>query len=134
MRQIFTVREYQAFKATLRDAIHVRTLTKTAAAEVLGITRQMLHLYLNDSEHQPRRRVLERACRAWDISFIAQGKRFDKNAFGPDQGPMVSHRVPVQLLLLPEAIERLDNANLAVKIVRKEAGRICLELDVKFCA
>ena len=132
MRQIFTVSEYRDFTSSLRAAIQRRRLTVTAAAKVLGITRQMLHLYLAGSAHQPRWRVLERACRAWDLSFTAQGKRFDKNAFGPDKSSVQDSGAPVQLLLLPEAIERLSNANLEVKIVRKEASRICLELDVKF--
>jgi hypothetical protein len=38
----------------------------------------------------------------------------------------------VQLLLLPEAIERLDNANFKVEILRKEPSCIYLELRVKF--
>jgi len=76
--------------------------------------------------------VLERACRAWDVTFTAQGKRFDKNAFGLERRPTQSSSAPVQLLLLPEAIERLHDANLEVKIVRKEASRICLEVNVKF--
>jgi hypothetical protein len=38
----------------------------------------------------------------------------------------------VQLLLLPEAIERLENANFEVEILKKEPSCIYLELRVKF--
>jgi hypothetical protein len=41
-------------------------------------------------------------------------------------------RQAVQLLLLPEAIERLENANFEIEILKKEPSRICLELRVKF--
>jgi len=132
MRKIFTDTELRDFTATLRAAIQQRRLTITAAAQVLGITRQCLHLYLSGSGHQPRRRVLERACRAWNINFVAQGKRFDKDAFGQQHPLGHSKPAAVQLLLLPEAIERLNNTNLDVKILRKEPSRIRLELTVKF--
>ena len=103
----------------------------TDAARVLGITRQTLHLYLKLSGHQPRWRVIERACRAWDVSFIAQGRRWDKRAFGREHPPTTAPEA-VQLLLLPEAIERLENANFEVEILKKEPDRIYLELRVKF--
>jgi DNA-binding phage protein len=131
MRKIFTQEEYQEFAKALRQAIQERNLSRVAAAEVLGITRQCLHLYLSESGHQPRRRVLERACRAWGLSFVAQGRRFDKNAFGADP-PLEDPRPAVQLLLLPDAIDRLQDSNLGVKIIRKEPGRIQLQLEVKF--
>jgi hypothetical protein len=131
VRKIFTEPEYHDFAVALGAAIRNRKLTVVAAASVLGITRQCLHLYLSESGHQPRMRVLERACRELDMSFVAQGKAFDKRAFGRE--PATARRDgAVQLLLLPEAIERLEDANLGVRIIKKEPGRICLALDVKF--
>jgi hypothetical protein len=130
-RKIFTDAEYRDFARTLDQARRIRQLSVTDAATVLGITRQMLHLYLNCSGHQPRWRVIERACRSWDVSFVAQGKRWDKSAFGRERLPAVA-RQAVQLLLLPEAIERLENANFEIEILKKEPSRICLELRVKF--
>jgi hypothetical protein len=75
--------------------------------------------------------VIERACRSWDVSFVAQGKRWDKSAFGKERPPPIAPQA-VQLLLLPEAIERLENANFEIKILKKEPSRIYLELRVKF--
>ena len=130
-RKIFTEEEYRDFVATLDQARRTRGLSVTDAAAVLGITRQSLHLYLRCSGHQPRWRVIARACRAWDMSFMAQGKRWDKGAFGRERVAMMAPEA-VQLLLLPEAIERLGNADFEVKILKKEPNRIYLELRVKF--
>jgi hypothetical protein len=132
MRQIFTQAEYRDFVESIRGAIRRKNLTITGAAQVLGITRQMLHLYLGAGKHQPRWRVVERACRAWDISFVAQGKKFDRRAFGQERKPANSRDSAVQLMLLPEAIERLGDANLEVKIVGKDATRIYLEVQLRF--
>ena len=129
--KIFTDAEYRDFACSLDQARRARGLSVTDAATVLGITRQSLHLYLKCSDHQPRWRVIERACRAWDVSFVAQGKKWDKSAFGR-QLPAVMAPQAVQLLLLPEAIERLDNANFKVEILRKEPSCIYLELRVRF--
>jgi transcriptional regulator with XRE-family HTH domain len=130
-RKIFTDDEYRDFARTLDQAIRKRGLSVTDAARVLGITRQTLHLYLNRSGHQPRWRVIDRACRAWDVSFVAQGKRWDKGAFGKERPPTTAPEA-VQLLLLLEAIERLENASFEVEILKKEPSRIYLELRVKF--
>lgn len=130
-RKIFTDAEYAEFARTIDQARRSRGLSVTAAATVLGITRQTLHLYLSHSGHQPRWRVIERACRAWDVSFTIRRKRWDKSAFGREH-PARTAPQAVQLLLLPEAIERLENANFEVNILRKEPSRIYLELTVKF--
>jgi transcriptional regulator with XRE-family HTH domain len=130
-RKIFTNDEYREFARTLDEARRNRGLSVTDAARVLGITRQTLHLYLSRSGHQPRWRVVERACRAWDVSFVAQGRRWDKSAFGKERPPAIASEA-VQLLLLPEAIERLENASFEVEILKKEPSRIYLELRVKF--
>jgi transcriptional regulator with XRE-family HTH domain len=133
-RKIFTIPEYQEFARRLDDAIKERGLQQKQAATLLGVTRQALHMYRTASEHQPRWRVIERACRALDLSFVVQGKRFDKGSFGTEGGSDRTQRPAVQLLLLPEAIAQLEDANLGFRIVRKEATRISLELDVEFSA
>ena len=129
--KIFTEVEYRDFARTLDQARRARGLSVTGAAAVLGITRQSLHLYLKCSEHQPRWRVIERACRSWGVSFVAQGKSWDKSAFGRERPRTITPQA-VQLLLLPEAIERLENASFEVEILKKEPSCIYLELRVKF--
>jgi hypothetical protein len=48
-------------------------------------------------------------------------------------GPGISQKsASVQLLLLGEAIERVDNANVEVSVVRKGASSLVLEVLVKF--
>jgi hypothetical protein len=65
----------------------------------------------------------------WDMVIYVQKQKFDRNAFGPE----IAKKDPaVQLLLLPEAIERLGNANLEVTVLRKDASSVVLEVLVKF--
>jgi hypothetical protein len=128
IRKIFTKLECRKFGAELHRKIEENGLTITAAAMALGITRQCLHYHFL-GKHQPRPRVVERAVRLWDMVVYAQGQKFDRRAFGPE----ITRRSPsVQLLLLGEAIERVDNANLEVSVVRKDASSLVLEVLVKF--
>src|SRR5580704_3540726 len=118
-RQIFTADEYRKFVQQLRSEFKERKISVTAAAEVLGITRQSLHMHLA-GHHQPRWRIVGRAIRAWDMTVYARGQKFDKRGFAAEK---TVQDASVQLLLLPEAIENLGNADLEVKVVRKEASR-----------
>jgi len=105
-------------------------MTITNASRLLGVTRQALHLHLqNEPKHQLRWRTVGRAVREFDLVIYAQGKRFDKSAFATEQ------HLPdpaVQLLLLPEAIERLADGNLEVTVARRDATSVLLEVLVKF--
>lgn len=76
-----------------------------------------------------RWRTVGRAVREWEMVIQAQGRKFDKSAFAPKN---LTPDRSVQLLLLPEAIERISNANLEISIVRREASSIRLEVLVKF--
>lgn len=140
-RQSFTHDEYEAFLEQMRRKIEERNLSIVAAAKVLGITRQSLHLHLrrdgNDGtidpnqkpRHQLRWRTVGRAVRAWEMVICVQGKIFDKDAFGPEFN---LSDASVQLLLLPEAIERIGNTNLEVSVLRREASSLVLQVLVKF--
>jgi hypothetical protein len=129
-RQIFTADEYRDFAVNLGREIEKRGLTITTAAKVLGVTRQTLHLHLRPGgKHQPRWSLVKRAVRVWDMVIFVQKQKFDRNAFGPD---IVKKDPAVQLLLLPEAINRLGNANLEVTVLRKDVSSVALEVLVKF--
>jgi DNA-binding XRE family transcriptional regulator len=128
-RKIFTDEECARFGEDLRQAVKKVGLDVTRAAALLGITRQSMYSHFK-GKHQPRWRVVERAVRMWDLTVYAQGQRFDKAAFGPSAPKAKASSV--QLLLLPEAIEQLENSNLEVRVIRKEAGGVVLEVHVKF--
>jgi hypothetical protein len=129
-RQIFTDAEYRGFIASLTGGIEAKNMSITNAARLLGVTRQALHLHLRDEpKHQLRWRTVGRAVREFDLVIYAQGKRFDKGAFAPERR---RSDPAVQLLLLPEAIERLGDANLEVSVARRDATSVLLEVLVKF--
>ena len=127
-RKFLTDQECARFGEDLRKEIAKRKLTKTAAAAALGVTRQSLYFHLQ-GEHQPRREVIARAVRLWQMPVYVKGQKFDEGAFGVE----AKRTAPsVQLLLLPEAIDRLDTADLEVRLVKKEAASVRLEVLIKF--
>lgn len=127
-RKLFTDDESKRFGDDLRKKIKQKGLTVTEAAKILGVSRQALYSHF-DAKHQPRRRLVERAVRVLDMVVYAQSQKFDKQAFGPDAPRKES---AIQLLLLPEALERLKSSNLEAKVVKTEGNSIYLELLVKF--
>src|SRR5260370_7969964 len=67
-----------------REAIAKRHLTNTQAAEMLGVKRQTMWLYLN-RRATPGGDVLRKACQLWGISISRKGVEFSLGAFGPEQ-------------------------------------------------
>jgi len=130
LRQIFTDNEYRSFIVALREEITQRRLSVAAAAKILGVTRQTLYLHLcSDPKHQLRWRTVGRAVRTWGMTVQAQGKKFDKEAFRPET---LHRESATQLLLLPEAIERLEDADIEVRVDRKSASAVVLQVLLKF--
>jgi hypothetical protein len=129
-RKLFTPDECTKFGLDLRNRITERGLTVTGAASLLGVSRQALYFHFA-GKHQPRWRVVERAVRLLDLEVYVQSQKFDKAAFGVETYRALK-KTPVQLLLLPEALTRLNTSNLEAKVVRAEGDRIYLELLVKF--
>jgi hypothetical protein len=124
-----TPSEYRDFAVELGAQIQRRQLSVTAAAKILGISRQSLHSHLGlGGPHQPRWSMIRRAVRVWDMVIYAQGKKFDRSAFGVE---IIQGATAVQLLL-PEALDRIENASLEVSVLRKNASSLALEVLVKF--
>lgn len=116
---------------SFRKVIADRRMSKTKAAKELRVSRQMLYEYLK-AKSLPKREVLQRACDAWGLRLNYKELIVSKESYAV---PNVKSNAPVarQLKLdLREAIEQLGNEDLAVRILRKDNGRIELQVDLKF--
>jgi transcriptional regulator with XRE-family HTH domain len=98
-----------------REAIGKKQLSQTQAAELLGVKRQTLWLYLNQKA-TPGGDVLRRACELWGISLTVNGFEFTAGAFGPTPNKSVSQTEQLELF---RALEVLYDAKLEAKVVGK---------------
>lgn len=100
------------------------------AARELRISRQAVSLYLKQKA-TPSGEIVRRICERWNISLNVEGmvvaeSTYRKRVSGPVQAP------PLQLPLLPAAIDSLENKDLKVKIVKKVEDAIELKVSIDF--
>jgi transcriptional regulator with XRE-family HTH domain len=94
----------------LSEAIRANKLTKSKAAELLGVRRQTLWLYLQ-AKATPGGQVLRRAFELWGLRIELGSYVITKESFGPKPEP--GRRVAEQLSLLDQ-LEKLSNDQLEV--------------------
>ncbi len=94
----------------LTEAIRANKLTKSKAAELLGITRQTLWLYLR-GKATPGGEVLRRAFDTWGLRIDLGDYVITRESFGPTPKP--DKRAAEQLNLLDQ-LEKLSNDQLEV--------------------
>lgn len=84
----------QAVANAILRAIRARGLTKSRAAELLGIERQTLWLYLNEKA-TPGGEVLRKAFEMWDLRIELGNCVITKESFGPklDAGQRVAEQM-----------------------------------------
>jgi len=111
----------------LADAISRQGLKRVQAAKELGISRQALHQYLA-GRSTPRGEVLARAVAKWDIELEYRGGKFAAAAFQVRSAGATPEAVQMGLF---EALQRLEDGNLAVKISSKRQGVLELKLQVR---
>jgi transcriptional regulator with XRE-family HTH domain len=97
----------------LIEALRANNLTKTRAAELLGIERQTLWLYLR-GKVTPGGEVLRRAFELWGLKIELSGYVITKESFGPKHEP--DKRTAEQLNLLDQ-LEKLNNDQLEVAAI-----------------
>ena len=117
----------ESFKSVLAS----RRLSKTRAAKELRVSRQMLYQYLK-GKSLPKREVLQRACAAWGLKINYRDLIVSTESF---PSPTVGAETPPAKQLdldLREAIKQLGDENVAVRILKKDNGRIELQVDVRF--
>lgn len=110
----------------------IKNVSKTVAAEDLGISRQMLYLYLK-GKATPGGEVIEKACAKWKLALTIKGNPFTAGAFASDVKPQTELSVPRQLSLL-DLLDKLKNDQLEAKIVGREGDTFILRLQIKVAA
>jgi transcriptional regulator with XRE-family HTH domain len=94
----------------LTEALKAHKLSKSRAAELLGVKRQTLWLYLS-GKATPGGEVLRRAFDIWGLKIELGGYVITKESFGPKPEP--DRRVAEQLNLLDQ-LEKLNSDQLEV--------------------
>jgi transcriptional regulator with XRE-family HTH domain len=118
------------FAGKLSDAI--RGISKKLAAEKLGISRQMLRLYLK-GDATPGGEVIKKACDEWKLSLSIKGFQFSAEDFtGGSKHSKRSSESP-QLSLL-DLLMKLQNDQLEAEVVGREGDSFYLRLRIKIAA
>src|SRR5260370_39953298 len=110
-----------------REAIAKRHLTNTQAAEMLGVKRQTMWLYLN-RRATPGGDVLKKACQLWGISISRRGVEFSAGAFGPERKAQTAR--PKQMSLF-DALELLREARLDTEVIGKSGEYFELRIRIR---
>src|ERR1700728_2218011 len=91
----------QEIAICFKQAIRKHGLSNKQAAEILGVKRQTLWLYLT-AKSAPGTEVLKRASKHWKLT-LGDGYILTAGAFGPDSGP----RLQAKQLDLYKALDRV---------------------------
>lgn len=127
------IREFRKEVAgKLGGAISARKLPLHKAAAELSVSRQSLHRYLNELA-TPRSNVLYLACTKWGIELNVNGFSLPAGAFASASKKRRLHQVVIPLQLpLPDALSRLRDDSLQVKLVRRSDESIELHVKIDF--
>jgi transcriptional regulator with XRE-family HTH domain len=115
----------QQVKAATKD------LPKRVIAEKLGISRQMLNLYLREKA-TPGGEVIKRACDEWQLTLSIKGFVFAGDAFSAEVKPSTAEDI-VQPTLF-DLLEKLQANQLEAIIVGRIGDSFHLELRIKSAA
>jgi transcriptional regulator with XRE-family HTH domain len=104
---------------------------KKAAAATLGVSRQMLDIYLK-GQAMPGPDVILRAMKAWGFPLSYRGREVTSSLLAKPTTNGRNKTAEQLLLPLRDAIDSLSEGNLAVKIASRQADRIDLQVSIKF--
>ncbi len=110
-----------------REAIAKRHLTNAQAAEMLGVKRQTMWLYLN-RRATPGGDVLRKACQLWGISISRKGVEFLVGAFGPERKAFAARAKQMGLF---DALELLREAQLDTEVIGKTGEYFELRIRIR---
>lgn len=115
----------EAITQELKRAFRERKVSVSAAAKVLGVSRQSVHSYLNGTSI-PRSGRLAMAVRTWNLSFTVGDVSFDKTSFPPSK--LAS--LPAQLTMASR-FDSIKAEDLKVDVERQgEDFRISVSIKV----
>ncbi|MES2221190.1 MAG: hypothetical protein V4587_09520 [Acidobacteriota bacterium] len=118
------------FSSKLSTAIE--GISKRVAADKLGISRQMLRLYLKKMA-TPGGEVIKKACDEWKLSLSVKGFEFSGEAFANDGETQKKEKEASQLNLM-DLLEKLQTDQLEAQIVGREGDSFYLRLRIKVAA
>jgi transcriptional regulator with XRE-family HTH domain len=107
----------------------IKNVSKNVAAAKLGISRQMLYLYLK-GKATPGGEVIEKACAEWKLTLTIKGNPFTGGAFASDANTRKEGTEPQQLSLL-HLLDKLRNDQVEARIVSRKGGVFLLSLQIK---
>jgi transcriptional regulator with XRE-family HTH domain len=113
---------------SFRAALKRKGITKTQAADDLGISRQAFYKYLS-AQTAPKGPVLQRACQIWGITLNYRGLVIAETSF--PKARIKKESTPVQQLLF-DALKSLSDENLEIKILRRRAKSVLLSIEIRF--
>jgi transcriptional regulator with XRE-family HTH domain len=120
----------RAFALELRKVIGDGRGGASRAAEKLRVSRQAISLYLKE-QATPSAEIVRRACKEWSLSLNIEGNLVSQGSYrDPAAGPAPAP--PLQLSLLPDALDSLKDENVKVKIAKKLGEAIHLEVRIDF--
>lgn len=110
----------------------IEKISKKSAAEKLGISRQMLLLYLK-GKSTPGGEVIKKACDEWHLTLSIKGFEFTGEAFASGIGPRRARSK------LPEAglfdlLDGLKKNQLQAEIVGRDGNSYYLRLRINLAA
>jgi transcriptional regulator with XRE-family HTH domain len=105
---------------------------RKAVAQKLGISRQMLNLYLK-GKATPGGEVIKKACDEWGLSLSIKGFHFSGEAFGREI-PLPNRSDELYQSTLFELLDRLKNDQLEARVVGREGDSFILKLQIKIAA
>jgi transcriptional regulator with XRE-family HTH domain len=118
------------FASQLNNAI--KGISKKAAADKLGISRQMLRLYLKGAA-TPGGEVIKKACDEWNLSLSIKGFHFAAEDFASESKSREKTLTSPQLNLL-DILEKLQSDQLEAQVVGREGDSFYLKLRIKIAA
>jgi len=110
-----------------REAIAKQHLSNAQAADMLGVKRQTMWLYVRERV-TPGGDVLKKACQLWGISISRKGVEFSAGAFGPERKTPMPQ--PNQMSLF-DALELLREAQLDTEVIGKSGDYFELRIRIR---
>jgi len=111
----------------LTEALKANKLSKSRAAELLGVKRQTLWLYLS-GKATPGGEILRRAFELWGLKIELHGYVITKESFG--RTPQPNTQIVKQLNLLDE-LEKLNNDQLEVATIGRRGEYFEFRIRIK---
>ena len=118
------------FSRKLSDAI--KGISKKLASDKLGISRQMLRLYLKGMA-TPGGEVIKKACDEWGLSLSIKGFQFTGDAFASE----VKSRGRRENLPEPslfDLLDKLEKNQIEAEVVGREGDSFYLRFRIKLAA